>query len=155
MREIIKVILFLLMFEGIALAEIYKCDGKWTNRPCTGKIEAQVAESPGDSIDEMLDNAVKEKNQTKEEKGESGAVSSQAEPMTKRYEMVRKLRKTNDSYQNQKKKTLERKQVEAVASICNDSRKSAEDCNKANDDALKELEKLNSSAEDAFLGKIE
>ncbi|HQH26721.1 MAG TPA: hypothetical protein PLP17_04930 [Oligoflexia bacterium] len=37
-------LIFILCFSAPASAQIFECDGRWTNRPCSGKVEGMVEE---------------------------------------------------------------------------------------------------------------
>lgn len=44
-RNVIIVSTFVALLPTGALAEVYECDGKWTNKPCTGSISRSIEET--------------------------------------------------------------------------------------------------------------
>lgn len=46
MNKFIATVIVTFIFPLLARAELYNCDGKWTNKPCVGKAGTTIAEKP-------------------------------------------------------------------------------------------------------------
>jgi hypothetical protein len=78
---------------GTAQCEIYQCDGKWTNKPCSGAIERTMHESAEVVVDAGGEPVEAEE---KEEAAKPGDIV--LEPLAPRYALARKLRKTSRDF---------------------------------------------------------
>lgn len=114
-------------------AEIYNCDGKWTNRPCKGVIER--------SLEEV-------EPETRGDKPKSDASTQQSsEPFAPRYEALRKLKKTSDTLTKSGKIGASRGEYETVRKLCMDREKTNAQCKEAVTATLAALEKKNEPQE--------
>ena len=111
---IISLIASTLLFIVPSLhAEIYQCDGKWTNRPCDGAIERTMHESAGNEIE--MDPA-EEHQKNAEEKKET--QTSAADPLAPRYSISRKLKKLSKDLMQQHQIGLTKEELRAFESHC-------------------------------------
>jgi len=128
----------------VAQAEIYECDGKWTNQPCeSGKAQRTIHEvtrsySPPEAPevsapagDDVIEGA------------QSSAGSVALEPLAPRTDLIRKLRKQSDDYKRKGGVTLSSGQLEGFRRACEDRTKPFSDCLAAFNDQSQKLTALN------------
>ena len=110
-----------LLFCGPAAAQIFKCDGKWTNRPCSGEIEARIEET----------NREPQPAPNAEDPAPAPPLDQTApalEPMSARYDLVRKFRRRNDDLRQKNRPALSPAEVGKVERFCLESATKAQDC---------------------------
>jgi hypothetical protein len=98
-----------------ASAEIYQCDGKWTNKPCGGTIERTMHEKvdpqaalPG--LEEMVAEQSPPQNVVPE--------APNSEPLAPRYSLARKLKKLNKDFTEDHGVSLTKEEVRAFEERC-------------------------------------
>lgn len=72
-------------------AEIYQCDGKWTNRPCEGEIERTIHEKTSVVVEDGGSNDAAET--VSETAADDGKKDVALEPLAPRYSISRRLKK--------------------------------------------------------------
>lgn len=102
-----------LLLSHAAAAEIYECDGKWTNKPCNGQIAR--------SLEEVS---------RPEQSGSStpALAATPPEPLAPRYSLIRKLKKLRDEYLGRDVPSLSDTEIEGFESLCLDRSRPLVDC---------------------------
>jgi hypothetical protein len=136
MRLVLLTVATALVLPAQALAEIYKCDGKWTNQPCSGNVES--------TLDEVTRS---EPAAADEAPAEAEDSSHPAEPLAPRYDALRKLRKLSDEYKRQKLTYISPKDFEAVKKICMDRARPFKECEGAVNQAKDRVVQANTPKE--------
>lgn len=116
-----------LLLSQAAAAEIYECDGKWTNKPCNGHIVR--------SLEEV----------SRPERSDSSApdlVATPPEPLAPRYSLIRKLRKLSDEYLGRGVPSLSDTEIEGFESLCLDRSRPLVDCQSAYNEYASRLRDL-------------
>ena len=121
MRRVMFIFFLLSCFVvRAASAEVYECDGKWTNKPCPGKVTKSI-----------------------EELGSSAPIDESTKLLRQKTSMLHELRMKN----LQARENFDiRYELGAVESFCLKTLTSLEDCDKKVKDADAELDKKISSA---------
>ena len=133
-----------LLLSAPAAAQIYKCDGKWTNLPCSGKVEAQLQEAPHPAAKEeaaAIPPQPADKTQLDQSDLEAllrndappaptPALQPSATPvlLTPRIEMIRKLRRQNDEERQKGRPALSAAEIGQVERFCMDQAATSEAC---------------------------
>lgn len=108
--------LFLLLTQAFvtsAQAEIYQCDGKWTNRPCDGAVERTLPESA------LVNTSPEETSESENQAEEPSKDDSPAlEPLAPRYSLVRRLKKFNRDFSLKHKISIPKEEVRAFEERC-------------------------------------
>ena len=134
-------IALLVAMSGLALlplsveAEIYQCDGKWTNLPCDGSIQKTLPESSSIKVDD--EEAEGDEKAPAEEAKESS--SSVLEPLAPRYSIVRKLKKTNRDFFLKHKITLTKDELHNFEVRCMKRETPLDECQSQYDDFVQRL----------------
>jgi len=127
----------LLLGASSVSAQIYNCDGRWTNRPCKGVVERALEEvKPSEEV---------KGNEPKRERSTSPQHSS--EPFAPRYDALRQLKKTSDNLTKSGKIGASRGEYETVRKLCMDREKTNAQCKEAVTATLASLEKKNEPQE--------
>lgn len=116
-----------------AEAEIYQCDGKWTNLPCDGSIQKTLPESSSIKVD---DEQGDEKAPAEEAKEGDSAV---LEPLAPRYSIVRKLKKTNRDFFLKHKITLTKDELHNFEVRCMKRETPLDECQSQYDSFVQRL----------------
>jgi hypothetical protein len=127
---------------SVAHADIYQCNGKWTNQPCEGepqKVIKEVVREP--SMDRVLSLP------TDVIPDESSSASTALEPLAPRTELVRKLRKQSDEYKRKGGVSLSNAQIDGFRRSCEDRTKPYSECLAAFNDQSGKLTSLNQKQE--------
>lgn len=132
MTKVIPLLLASLVTTS-ATAEIYKCNGQWTNRPCNGVVEKK--------FDEITE--------TKPSRTSTTVPTEAAapEPFAPRYEAIRKLKKESDTLIKAGKIGASRGEYEAVKKLCMERARPFAECKEAVSSTLAALEKKNTPQE--------
>ena len=128
---------------SVAHADIYQCNGKWTNRPCEGetqKVIKEVTREP--SVDRMLSAPAEITSE------ENAPANSALEPLAPRTELVRKLRKQSDDYKRKGGVSLSNAQIDGFRRSCEDRSKPYTECLAAFNDQSGKLTALNQKQEE-------
>lgn len=103
----------LVLLPPSARAEIYQCDGKWTNLPCDGSISKTLPESISAQKNDDQEDAVEPPQEVSS--SESGGTQ---EPLAPRYSLVRRLRKTSRDFYLKHKISLTKDELNAFEERC-------------------------------------
>lgn len=113
-------------------AEIYQCDGKWTNRPCEGAIERTMHESSGDEVEidpaEALQNNAEEKKEI-----------STGDPLAPRYSISRKLKKLSKDLMQKYQIGLSKEELRAFEAQCIETGVTIAQCQSKYDEVAQRL----------------
>lgn len=108
--------LLALLICQTARADIYECNGKWTNKPCDGQASHSIAEI------------------TRPERRRASVpelVGTPPEPLAPRYSLIRKLKKLNQEYVDRGAPRLGDTEIEGFESLCLDRTRPLVDCQSA------------------------
>ncbi|MCO6432179.1 MAG: hypothetical protein J5J00_15080 [Deltaproteobacteria bacterium] len=133
-------------------AEIYNCEGKWTNKPCSGAIEESIAEvtRPESQVELPPSDQPIIIDATKPKPTEPPTLD-----LTQRLELERRIKKSNDKAKQEGKKHLSRDEIEKITRICRDTSKPLKECQSVVNKSEKRLEGAKSSVDEQLLGEIE
>jgi hypothetical protein len=114
----IRILFLILCLCQVASAEIYECNGKWTNKPCDGEIgrSLEEIERPEPSVS------------TRPE-----IVGTPPEPLAPRYSLIRKLKKLRNEYTGRGMPSLSSTEIDGFESLCLDRSRPFVDCQSAFD----------------------
>jgi len=108
-------------------AQIYECDGRWTNKPCAGVV--------GRSMEEVANPAPPAVRVTP-------SSERAPEPLAPRYSLIRKLKKLNDEYTDRGVTGLNDSEIDGFESLCLDRARPFLDCQSAFDEHSNRLREL-------------
>jgi len=130
--EAVLLPVLLLIGAMTAEAEIYKCDGQWTNKPCAGRVE--------EKLDEVVRPGIP---------ADPGATpTTPTEPLAPRYAIVRRLRKMNEEFRSRSGVTLSRAELELFEDRCTDRAVPFAECQDAFNTHTARLKELSLQAEE-------
>jgi hypothetical protein len=129
--------------SNAAHADIYQCDGKWTNRPCEGETQKTLKEvSREPSARTLLPEVSAEPASD-----QNSSANTALEPLAPRTELVRKLRKQSDEYKRKGGVSLSSAQLDGFRRSCEDRSKPYSDCLAAFNEQSEKLTTLNQKQE--------
>lgn len=140
MKNILRIYFAFLAFAipSGASAEIFLCDGKWTNSPCAGSVEHQIKEIKAPS----------EPPSTNQEIPSAGIQPAyKEEPLADRYALARKLRKINDSFRSKGDVFYTQSEVKGYSDMWLDRNKPYSECVKEFTSLTDKLIQLNNERE--------
>jgi len=117
---------FLLLCQG-AHAEIYECNGKWTNKPCDGQVSRSLEEI--DRPERVAPSS-------------SERLETSPEPLAPRYSLIRKLKKLSKDYVGRGVPSLSDTEIDGFESLCLDRSRPFVDCQSAFDEHATRLRNL-------------
>lgn len=130
-------VVLLLTRANFAFSEIYQCDGKWTNMPCSGAIEKTIHESVGQAADaggEPVEAAAAE---------EAVKPGEEAlEPLAPRYALARRLRKTSKEFSQKHNLSLTKEELHAFDERCTKRETPFSQCQAQHDAFVQKLNEL-------------
>lgn len=145
------ILLFYVMLTAViapqqAAADLHKCDGMWTNKPCNGEVAETLKEGEGSRISRMgSDSAYANAASNAAAGGHAQAVGS--EPLAPRLEVIRNLRKMNDEFKKKGGVTLARQDIDALRKVCEDLSRPYTECKQGFDENSGKLTALNQQKE--------
>lgn len=107
--QVILLICILLFGSQSAFAEIYQCDGKWTNRPCDGAIERTLHEKS------VIVDASEDSGEIPNTQKSKVVVE---EPLAPRYALTRRLRKFSKEMSQKHNLSLTKEELIAFDEKC-------------------------------------
>jgi len=110
-----------------AHGQLYECDGRWTNKPCAGKVAREIAATsrPEKPVEKS-----------------TSAIGKAPEPLAPRYSLIRKLKKLNDEYVERGIPSLNEAELDGFESLCLDRSKPFVDCQSSFNEISNRLREL-------------
>jgi hypothetical protein len=121
-------------------AQVYRCNGVWTNVPCEGVNVATSSVAPSASVTTSVTPAASAPA-TVVSPTSTKVVNEP--PYVERLSLYRKLKKDNEDYARDKKKTLTFAEIDEARVLCQDADTSYAQCQDKVDELRKQLAERN------------
>ena len=122
-------------------AQVYKCDGVWTNIPCDGTLSASSSATP---VPTVSTSAVATATVAPSVAIAPAPASSVNEPpYIERLGLYRKLKKENEDYERSKKQPLSFSELDEARVLCQDADTSFAQCQDKVNELRKQLAERN------------